>query len=296
MKPFEYVAPTSIAEAVALLAARGERARPLAGGTDLLVQMRSGRMDLDLLVDVKRIPELTELSFDPVRGLTVGAAVPCFRISRDARVVANYPALVDATSIIGGAAIQGRATLGGNLCNAAPSADSVPAMIVLHGRCRVVGSHGTRSVPVAQFNTAPGKSCLEPGELLASLQFPPPPPHFGARHLRFIPRFEMDIAVVGCAASVMLSEDGTTIRSARIALATVAPTALLAEEASQACEGAPVSGETIELASRLAQQAARPRTTTRGTAAQRRHLVGVLTRRALWGAINRARGEHEDGR
>jgi len=295
VKPFEYLAPVSVAEAVGLLAAKGERARPLAGGTDLLVQLRNGRLELDRLVDLKRIPELNELSFDPVRGLTIGAAVPCSRIYRDAVVIAHYPVLVDATSIIGGRAIQSRASLGGNLCNAAPSADSVPAMVVLHGMCRVVGPEGERMVAVESFNRGPGRNVLEPGELLVSIHFPPPSQRSGAQYLRFIPRFEMDIAVVGSGVSVVLSEDGTRIKSACIALATVSPTVLLAAKAAAACEDKEVSEETVEMVARLAQEEARPRTTMRGTAAQRRHLIEVLTKRAMWGAITRARGDQEDG-
>ncbi len=295
MKAFDYRAATSIEEAVALLAAGGKRARPLAGGTDILVQLREGRYDVDLLVDVKKISHLNQLSFDAAAGLTIGAAVPCRRIYEHPQVRAHYPALVDSASIIGGVAIQGRATFGGNLCGAAPSADSVPSMIALNGRCNIVGPRGQRTLPVEKFNLALGQNGLEPGELLVSLRFPVPPLHSGSRYQRFIPRHEMDIAVVGCGVSVVLSEDGSTIRSARLALATVAPTALLVEEAGAAVEGKPVCEETVALAARIAQAAARPRTTLRGTSAQRRHLVGVLTRRTLWGAIERARGEDDRG-
>jgi CO/xanthine dehydrogenase FAD-binding subunit len=295
VKAFDYRPATSIEEAVALLAAQGDRARPLAGGTDILVQLREGRYDVDLLVDVKRIPQLNELSFDASAGLTIGAAVPCCRICEDPYVRAHYPALIDSASMIGGTAIQGRATFGGNLCNSAPSADAVPSMIVLNGTCHIAGPRGSRTVPVEEFSVALGTCVLESGELLVSLHFPRPAPHSSSSHQRFIPRHEMDIAVAGCSASVALSEDGSTIRSARLALATVAPTVLLVAEVSAALEGKPVSEETIALAARLAQAAATPRTSVRGTAAQRRHLVGVLTKRTLWEAIKRARGERQDG-
>ena len=302
MRPYEYRAPATVAEAVTLLAEKGERARPLAGGTDLLVQMRVGRFELERVVDVKRIPELSELAYDPVAGLTLGAAVPCCRIYEDPQVCAAYPALVDAVSSIGGIAIQGRATVGGNLCNAASCANSAPPLMVLGAVCRIAGPNGAREVPVEAFFTGSGRTVLQPGELLVSIQVPAPQPGLGARYLRFTPRAEMDIAVVGVGASVLLSEDGATIRRSRIALSVVAATPILAPEAGASLEGKPVSPEAIVEAARLAQQAARPRTTMRGTAPHRRHVVGVLAERALWGAIRRARGdggekgETEDGR
>lgn len=302
MRPYEYRAPATVAEAVTLLAEKGERARPLAGGTDLLVQMRAGRFELERVVDVKRIPELSELAYDPVAGLTLGAAVPCCRIYEDPQVRAAYPALVDAVSSIGGIAIQGRATVGGNLCNAASCANSAPPLMVLGAVCRIAGPNGAREVPVEAFFTGSGRTVLQPGELLVSIQVPAPQPGLGARYLRFTPRAEMDIAVVGVGASVLLSEDGATIRRSRIALSVVAATPILAPEAGASLEGKPVSPEAIVEAARLAQQAARPRTTMRGTAPHRRHVVGVLAERALWGAIRRARGdggekgETEDGR
>ncbi|MBI3962569.1 MAG: xanthine dehydrogenase family protein subunit M [Deinococcus sp.] len=288
MKAFEYRAPRSLSEAVALLAEKGEKARPLAGGTDLIVQLRGGRLDLDFVVDIKWIPELNQLSYDPASGLTIGAAVPCYRIYEDPVIRRVYPGLVDAASIIGGIGIQGRATWGGNLCNSSPSGDTIPALMVLGATCTIAGPNGTRTVPVEQFCTAPGRNVLRRGEMLVSFHIPVPLPHSGAYYLRFIPRNEMDIAVVGAGASVVLSNDLSTITAARIALGAVAPTPLLAESAGNALIGKRISDETIAEAARLAQQAARPITDMRGTIAQRRHLVGVLTKRALHGAIERA--------
>lgn len=291
MNAFDYRPAQSIEEAVALLAAHGDRARLLAGGTDILVHLREGRYDVDLLVDVKKIAELNELSFDVEAGLTIGAAVPCCQIYEFSPVRSHYPALFDSASIIGGVAIQGRATLGGNLCSAAPSADSVPSMIVLNGTCRVAGPQGERRIPVEKFNLGLGKNVMERGEMLVSLIFPVPPQRSGSYYQRFIPRHEMDIAVAGCGAFVQLEDDMETIQSVRLALATVAPTALLVEDVSQTLAGKRVSEETIEMAAGLARAAAKPRTTLRGTASQRRQLVGVLSRRSLWGAIARAKGE-----
>ena len=180
MRPFVYQAPTSVSEAVAFLVDGDGRARPLAGGTDLLVQLRRHLLQVDLLVDVKRIPELNSISLDPVQGLTLGAVVTCARLCEHAGVRGAYPGLIDAVSIIGGMAIQGWATLGGNLCNAAPSGDSIPAMMVLAAAGTIAGPQGTRVVPVKTFCTAPGKSMLGKDEMLVSIHFPAPEPHSGA--------------------------------------------------------------------------------------------------------------------
>ncbi len=290
MGAFDYRAPTTVDEAVGLLAEYGERARPFAGGTDILVQLRAGRFDLDVLVDVKRVPELNEIAYDPSAGLTIGAAVPCYRIAEDPRVRSAYPGLIDGAAIIGGSGIQGRATLGGNLANSSPSADSVPALIALSATCEIVGPNGRRSVPVEQFCTGPGRNVLGRGEMLVSIHLPPPEPRSGARYLRFIPRNEMDIAVVGVGAAVTLSADLGRIERARIALGAVGPTPILAEAAGASLLGQAPTEEAIAIAAARAQDAARPITDMRGTAAQRRHLVGVLTRRALRGAIQRATG------
>lgn len=220
MKSFAYQAPTSLAEAVALLAGKEGKARPLAGGTDLLVQLRLNRFELDLVVDVKKIPELNSLVFDPTQGLTVGAAVSCACLGENRDILRYYPGLVDAASIIGGTAIQGRATLGGNLCNAAPSGDTIAAMIILGATCTIAGPQGyrtmpdgpvwptlsfgtqaVRTTPVEAFCVAPGRTILEPGEVLVSIHFPLPEANSGARYVRFTPRQEMDIAVAAVAAS-----------------------------------------------------------------------------------------------
>lgn len=294
MKPFSYVAPTSVDEAVAALVDHGKRARPLAGGTDLLVQLRQGRQRLDAVVDVKRIPALNTVAFDPALGLTIGAAVPCMALSENPQVREHYPGLVDATSIIGGVAIRGRATLGGNLCNAAPSGDSIPAMMVLDGEAEVAGPRGRRRVPVSTFCTGPGQTVLDVGELVVSLHFPTPEPHTGAHYLRFIPRGEMDIAVAGAAAWIALDPHTGTIADAKIALAAVAPHPLLVPEVGAALVGrAPTEGA-YAVAAAVAQSAAHPIDDTRGTAAQRRHLVGVLVKRALRGAVDRATQSGEE--
>ena len=286
MKWFDYAAPQTLDQAVTWMAAH-PGARPLAGGTDLLVQMRSGRKETGYLVDVKRVPELNEITYDPVRGLTLGAAVPCYRLYGSAPIAGAYPSLAEVAALIGGTQIQGRASIGGNLCNAAPSADSIPLLIALGARCRIAGAAGTREVAVEDFCTAPGRTVLEAGELLVSIHIPPPAPASGARYLRFIPRNEMDIAVAGAGVQVVM-ENGH-FRSVRIALAAVAPTPLFVREAGDALAGRAVNAASLADAAELARAASRPITDMRGTAEYRRHLCGVLTRRALEAAIEKAR-------
>ena len=289
MQEFDYVPAKSIAEVVSLLSNDGDQSRILSGGTDLLVQLREGRRKVKLVIDIKNIPEVNELSYNSDDGLHLGAAVPCYRVCLDEVVNRVFPGLVDAISLIGGTQIQGRASVGGNLCNASPAADTIPALIVHQATCLIAGPAGTRQVPVENFCTAPGQTVLQKGEFLVSLLVPPPPPQFGAHYLRFILRNEMDIAVAGAGASVVLAEDLMTISSARIALAAVAPTPLFVIEAGEYLAGRKVSPEVIEEAARIAQAAARPITDMRGTVAQRKQLSLVLTRRALQKAIERAK-------
>jgi carbon-monoxide dehydrogenase medium subunit len=291
LQAFDYVAAQTVDEAVSLLAAKGDQARVLAGGTDLIVQLREGRRQLELVVDVKKIPDVNVLSYDAQNGLQLGAAVPCHRIYNNTTIAQTYPGLIDAFALVGGTQIQGRASVGGNLCNSSPAADTTPALIAHHATCVIAGPNGRREVPVEQFCTAPGRNVLQRGEFLVSLRFPAPPRGFGAHYLRFIPRNEMDIAVVGVGSSVVLGNDNTTVNAARVALGAVAPTPLLVEEAAAALIGKPLSEATIAAAAAAAQAAARPINDMRGTIEQRRHLVGVLTRRTLQRAGARARGE-----
>ncbi len=291
MQAFAYVPATTIGEAVEVLNKEGDAARILSGGTDLLVQMREGRRKVGTVLDIKRIPEVNALTFDPRAGLRIGAAVPCYRIYDHPDVAAHYPGLVDAVSLIGGVQIQGRASLGGNLCNASPAADSTPALIVHHAVAIIAGPAGERELPVEEFCTAPGRNALERGELLVVLRLPVPPRRFGAAYLRFIPRNEMDIAVVGAGVSVVLDEAGRTFQAARFALGAVAPKPLYVREAEQALVGKAVSDEVIAEAARVAQTAAQPITDMRGSIMQRIHLSAVLTRRALEKAVERAREE-----
>ncbi len=289
MRAFDYIPAKTVNEALALLAEKGDQAKPLSGGTDLIVMVREGRRQLELMVDVKDIPETNVLSYSHENGLHLGAAVPCYKIYGDDAICAAYPGLADAAKIIGGTAIQGRASVGGNLCNASPAADTIPPLIVLETICVIAGSNGTREVPAVQFCTGPGQTVLERGEFLLSFKIPPPKKNSSSYYLRFIPRNEMDIAVVGAGASVVLDDAKTSFVSARIGLAAVAPTPLFAEEASASLAGKGVSDEAVSAAAEAARQIARPISDMRGTIEQRVHLVEVLTRRALNGAIQRVK-------
>ena len=289
MQVFDYVLAESVQEIVGLLASNNGRARVLSGGTDLLVQLRENRRRAELLIDLKNIPELTSIRYDAQTGLWIGAAASCYQICRNQSVLEIYPGLVDAIRLIGGAQIQSRASIGGNLCNASPAADSIPALIVHNAKCLIVNSNGTYEIPVEQFCVAPGKSILQNGEFLLAILVPIIQENFGAHYLRFIPRNEMDIAVVGAGASVTLDEAKQKILSARIALAAVAPTPLVVEEAGSFLAGKEITHENLKEAAKIAQAAARPISDLRGTAEHRKHLCGVLTRRALEKAIERAK-------
>lgn len=288
MQAFDYVAAKTVDEVIGLLAEKGDQARVMCGGTDLLVALREGRRKAELVIDVKGVAETTELAYDASTGLTLGAAVPCHRMYDHKAIATAYPGLMDAAHLIGGTQIQGRASMGGNLCNASPAADSIPTLIAHGAICNIAGPNGRRQLPVEAFCVAPGRNALEKGEFLVSLQIPAPQPGFGGAYLRFIPRNEMDIAVVGTGVAVQLDESRNKIASARIALGAVAPTPLFVAAAGEALVGQSISDETIDAAAKVAQDAAKPISDMRGTAEYRKHLVAVITRRTLRKAIERA--------
>ena len=290
MRDFDYAAPTALADALRLMAEHNGSARPLAGGTDVIDHVRTGRLAPDLLIDVKKLAELSILELNS-KGLRLGAAVPCWRITGNEELSQKYAALSDSCHIIGGIQIQSRASVGGNLCNSGPAADSIPSLIALGGRCVIGSSTGTREVPVEDFCTGPGKNVLQPGELLLEIRFPERASQSGSHYRRFIPRNEMDIAVVGVAASVTLDAAGEKFTDARIAVGAVAPTPLLARDAAAALVGQPVNDETIAAAAAAARSIATPISDMRGTKEYRVHLVGVLVERVLKTAVARARGE-----
>lgn len=295
MNDLEYRAPTTLAEAIGLLAESNGHARVLAGGTDLIVQLREGLRSAGRVVDVKRIPEMSEVHFDPEHGLRFGASTPCFKLYEHPEVIRHYPALVDATRIIGAWQIQSRASVGGNLCNSSPAADTIPALIAYGATAHLLGPHGARAVKVEDFCTGPGKNVLQPGEVLVSLELPMQPEYSGGCYQRFIPRNEMDIAVVGAGSALTLDAQSGTIIEARIGLGAVAPTPLLAEDAMQSLIGKPATEESFAAAGDLARQVAKPISDMRGPSEYRVHLVGVLVKRTLGIAADRARGVARNG-
>jgi CO/xanthine dehydrogenase FAD-binding subunit len=284
-----YESPKTIADAVKLLAAHGEKARPLSGGTDLIIQLRAGTRRPEYVVDVKSIPELSRISFSMQHGLHLGAAVSCIEIHENADMRRYYPGLTEAAHLIGSLQIQSRASVGGNLCNGSPAGDSTPALIALSAKARLVGPKGERVVPVETFITGPARTVLQPGELLIELLIDAPAPHSSDAYLRFIPRNEMDIAVVGVGGSITLDLDDDRVVDARIALGAVGPTPIFAAEASKAIIGKKLDAASLDNAARLATSVATPIDDMRGTAEFRRHIVGVLTRRVLTIAAERAR-------
>jgi CO/xanthine dehydrogenase FAD-binding subunit len=278
LQDFAYARPATIDDAVAAMRADGARA--LAGGTDLIPQMREGRRQVACIVDLKRIPELTSISPRADGGLELGAAASASVVARHPVVAAAYPAVARSARLIGSLQVQNRATLGGNICNAAPSADAVPALICHQARMRLAGPHGSRDELLETFVRGPGKTSLAPGEFLVSIVLPPATPRSAATYLRFTPRREMDIAIAGAAAWVRLDGQGS-IADARLALASVGPTPLRAASAEQHLIGKSPTSALFESAGRLAAGAARPISDTRGSADYRRSLVAVLTARAL---------------
>jgi CO/xanthine dehydrogenase FAD-binding subunit len=284
-----YESPKTVADAVALLATHGEKARPLVGGTDLIIQLRAGTRRPEYVVDVKHIPELSRISFSMQHGLHLGAAVSCIRIHENADMCRYYPGLTEAAHLIGSLQIQSRASVGGNLCNGSPAGDSTPALIALGAKARIVGPKGERTVPVETFIAGPARTVLQPGELLVELLIDAPARHSSDAYLRFIPRNEMDIAVVGVGGAITLDPDDERVVDARIALGAVGPTPIFAAEASRSLIGKKFDDAARDNAARLATSVATPIDDMRGTAEFRRHIVGVLTRRVLTIAAERAR-------
>jgi carbon-monoxide dehydrogenase medium subunit len=290
LQDFVYVCPEAIEDAVAAMAAGNARA--LAGGTDLIPQLREGRRRAARVVDLKRIPELNTVEQTPDGGITIGAAANATFVARHAAVARSYPAIADSARLIGGVQIQNRASLGGNICSAAPSADAVPSLIC-HDACAVImGPRGRRELPVERLFQGPGRTTLEADEILVSIVLPPPQPSSAADYQRFTPRREMDIAIAGAGAWIRLAPDGT-IAGARIALASVAPTPMRAPSAERRLMGERPSRGLFEEAGRLAAADAQPISDTRGSADYRRNLVSVLAARALIGCCRQLQVEVE---
>lgn len=291
MRRFHYFAPQTLQEAIDIFRRQGDGGRPLAGGTDLVVQLKEGGAKFPLpsyLVSLRRIPELRGIHFDESRGLRIGAGVTMAELAASPIVRERYPALAEGAGIVGSIQTMNMATVGGNVCNAAPSADTAPPLLACEAQARIAGPGGERTLPLEEFFRGPGQTALAPGELLVELALPPPAPRTGGVYRRHTPRRQMDIAVVGVAALLTLDE-GDTVRRARIALGAVAPTPLRARQAEALLEGQRASDELFARAAEAAAGEARPISDVRGSAEFRRHLVRVMTERCLREAAARAR-------
>ncbi|MBR0896049.1 xanthine dehydrogenase family protein subunit M [Bradyrhizobium tropiciagri] len=283
-----YVAPRTLDEAIGAFAAAGSAARIMAGGTDLLVQMRSGLVRPGLIVDIKKIGEMTEITETADGGFRVGAAVSGMELAEHARFGKVWPGVLEAVNLIGSKQVQGRASAGGNLCNGSPAGDSVPAMIAAGAVVTVQGPNGRREMKVEDVPAGPGRTNLKPGEILVSFTLPSRPKGSGDAYLRMIPRTEMDIAVVGIGVSLTLKDGVCT--AARVGLGAVAPTALLVAPAAQALVGSKLDDAALEAAAAACRAACRPIDDKRGTIAYRTKTAGVLLKRTAAIAAQRAGG------
>ena len=288
MNALTYESPGSVDEAVKLLAAAGSDAKILAGGTDLLVQLRMGMIKPALIVDVKNIFETTVIK-EESGGYRVGAAVSGAELGEHDGMNNAWPGVVEALELIGSTQIQGRASMGGNLCNASPAADAVPAMIAADAVCTIAGPDGRREARVEDIVTGPGQTSLKAGEMVVDFYFPPRPARSGDAYLRFIPRTEMDIAVVGAGISLTLDEAGVC-SAARVALGAVAATQLVVEDGAAALIGSTLDDAALEKLDAAARAACRPIDDKRGTIEYRTKVAGVLARRAAKIAQQRAEG------
>jgi CO/xanthine dehydrogenase FAD-binding subunit len=289
MTSLSYAAPTSVDAAVKLLAGASGLAKVLSGGTDLLIQMRAGRFKPELVVDTKKIPGVIGIR-EENGGFVVGAGTPGAVVEAHAGMNKAWPGVVEALDLIGSTQVQGRCSLAGNLCNASPAADSVPAMYAAGTIAVVVGPNGKREVPVEQIPTGPGRTSLARDEFILEFKFPPRPARSGDAYLRFIPRTEMDIAVVGCGISVTLDANGVCT-AARCALGAVAPTVILVKEMADVLVGHTLDADTLAKLDAAAQAAAKPISDKRGTAEYRKKISGVLARRVAAIAFDRAMGK-----
>jgi aerobic carbon-monoxide dehydrogenase medium subunit len=287
MSELRYEAPETLQAAVTLLAGASGPAKILAGGTDIIVQMETDLIEPALLVDIKKITETRQI-VEENGGFRIGAAVPGMEIMNHAALAKAWPGVIEGVKLIGSIQVRGRASIGGNLCNASPAADSVPALVAAGAIARVVGSKGVREVPVEQIPVGPGKTSLAKDEIIVSFFLPPRPPHSGDAYQRFTPRTEMDIAVVGVGVSLTLDDGGTCI-AARVALGAVAPTVLLVKEAADALIGTKVDEAALDKLAAAASAACRPIDDKRGTREYRIKVAGVLAKRTALVALERAR-------
>jgi CO/xanthine dehydrogenase FAD-binding subunit len=279
MQPFEYLEPKTTADACRMLEDRAGRARVLAGGTDLVIQMEIGRHCPEAVLFLGRLPELREIRFDPRDGLTIGAMATLREIELHPAVQERYPVLARGAAEVGSVQIRNLATLGGNMCNASPSADTSPSLLALDAEVRILGPKGERTVPITDFWTGPGRTVLEPGEIVTGVHLPVPHANTRSFYYKLAVRKAMDLAMVGVAVTV--APRNGSFDQVRIALGAVAPTALRATEAEALVTGKPVTDDAIQQAAQKAMETARPISDQRASAEYRREMVGALTMRAL---------------
>lgn len=291
LRNFQYLRARTVREAVRLLGHPGARAKAIAGGTDLLVQMRAGDVQPDCLLDLKGIRALACLSRGKDLSLKIGAAVDLRTIETDEAIRRDFSPLAEAAALVGSVQIRNLGTVGGNVCNAAPSAETAPALLVLDARAHVAGSGRSRTLPLANFFVAPGKTVLAHDEILTAIELPPVPPRSGASYLRISTRKAMDIAVVAVAALLVLEPGDSVCREARIALGAVAPKPIRVPQGEELLKGQVLSPSLLDQAAAAAASTARPISDVRGSAEYRRQMVEVLTRRALTVAFKQAKKE-----
>jgi carbon-monoxide dehydrogenase medium subunit len=289
MPRFEYLEPQTLSEAIAMLQQHGDSARIVAGSTDFLIRSRQGVWRPDFVVNLQHIPGLDTLSYNPDDGLSIGAMVTVQALERDPAVREHYPALATGATSFAGVQVRNLATVGGNVCNASPAGDTLPALLALQAECRIAGPQGERRVALDQFFTGPGRTVLQPGEILTEFRFPPPAPSSGSLYIKHSPRGAMDIASVGVASAVTLQDGGGVCQEARIALGAVAPTPFRAYSAEDMLRGQEITPSLIESVAREAENLARPIDDVRNSAAYRKAIAGALTRRTLENAIQMAR-------
>ena len=289
MKAFDYFAPQKLGEATSLLRRHGKKASCLAGGTDLLLRMERRAVSPSVLVDLKKVRELRGIK-STSKGLIIGALTPMEEIVSSRLVQRRYRIVGEAASLVGSLQTQNRATVGGNLCNASPAADTAPPLIAHSAKARIAGSGKQRVVPLEEFFVGPGKTCMKPNELLKELIIPLPPARSGGSFQRCT-RTAMDIAVVNCSVYLTLDSKGGTVKDVRIALGAGAPTPVRARPAEEFLQGKNPDQETIREAANHAAEFSKPIDDVRSSAHYRSEMVRVLTRRALQEAVKRARGE-----
>ena len=288
MARFEYLEASTLRQALTMLKRYGDEARLVAGSTDFLVRWRTGFWSPQYVINIQHIPALARISYSSRQGLRVGALTTVQELADHPQVRANYPALATGAASFAGVQIRNLATVGGNICNASPAGDTLPALLVFDTQCRVAGPQGERWIPLDQFFVGPGRTALHPGEILAEIQLPPPVGNTGSIYIKHSPRGAMDIAMLGVASLVTVDRRSNVCQEARIALGAVAPTPIRARSAEALLRGQAITPDLLDAVAAEAQRIATPIDDVRGTASYRRAVVGALTRRTLERSIQMA--------